>query len=69
MDGDALRENTASLNWDRYFIKDYIKSNTANGRDSIAKSVDEAMELVALLETYRGEVASRKTSPIVCHYR
>lgn len=52
---ETLQENIAKLNWDRYFVKDYVKSNTS-GPGSIANSVDEAIAIVNLIETYRGEV-------------
>lgn len=38
-----------------YFVKDYVKSLTTT-RGSVAESVDEIPEVVALIEKYRGQV-------------
>jgi ATP-grasp domain, R2K clade family 3 len=45
----------AEKGWSAYFVKDYVKSLTTS-RGSVAKSVDEIAEIVALIEQYRGQV-------------
>lgn len=52
---DELEKNLLSLSWDSYFIKDFVKSNTTE-RGSIARSPAEAIEIVKLIEQYRGEI-------------
>jgi len=50
-----LKDKIQALAWDAYFVKDFVKSNsTAKG--SIALSADEAIEIIELIETYRGEI-------------
>lgn len=41
--------------WPGYFVKDYVKSLTTS-RGSIARTVDEIPEIVALVEKYRGQI-------------
>jgi hypothetical protein len=50
-----LKDNISSLGWESYFIKDFVKSNYTD-RGSIASSPDEAIEIVKLIEKYRGEI-------------
>lgn len=50
-----LTKLATDLGWDRYFVKDYVKSNY-NERGSIAKSPDEIPEIVALIKEHRGEI-------------
>ena len=50
-----LLSNVASLKWDRYFVKDFVKSNS-NERGSIASSSEEVLEIVELIRTYRGDI-------------
>ena len=45
----------ADHQWPAFFIKDYVKSLTTN-RGSIANSVGEIAEIVALIEKYRGQI-------------
>lgn len=45
----------ANLGWQAYFVKDYVKSLTTS-RGSVAKTVEEIEEIVALIEKYRGQV-------------
>jgi hypothetical protein len=52
---EKLRENIASLKWDAYFIKDFVKSNTTE-KGSIASSPSEAIDIVQLIQKYRGEI-------------
>ncbi len=52
---EHLAENIASLGWDAYFIKDLVKSNYTE-RGSIAHSPAEAVEIVGLIEQFRGEI-------------
>ena len=44
-----------SLGWSAYFVKDYVKSLTTS-RGSIAKDAAEVIEIVALIEKFRGQV-------------
>lgn len=41
--------------WQAYFVKDYVKSLTTS-RGSVAKTVEEVEEIVALIEKYRGQI-------------
>lgn len=43
------------LGWDGYFVKDFVKSNTAD-KGSIATSPEEACAIVEQIATYRGEI-------------
>jgi hypothetical protein len=52
---ENLKTNIESINWDQYFIKDYVKSNSTE-RGSIANSPDEAIEIVKLICMFRGEI-------------
>lgn len=45
----------ASLNWPKYFVKDYVKSLTT-ARGSIAESPAQVAEVVDLIEKYRGKI-------------
>jgi hypothetical protein len=44
-----------SLGWQKYFVKDYVKSLTT-ARGSVAESIEEVYEVVTLLRQYRGQV-------------
>ncbi len=44
-----------SLGWPAYFVKDYVKSLTTS-RGSIAKQVSEVIEIVKLIEKFRGQI-------------
>lgn len=50
-----LERNVAALGWDRYFVKDFVKSNTAT-MGSIANSPAEVAKIVEQIATYRGEI-------------
>jgi len=52
---DSLVENVSALGWDRYFVKDFVKSNS-NERGSVANSPEEVAEIVKLIEKYRGAI-------------
>ena len=54
-DDHHLAEHIASLGWDSYFVKDYVKSNST-ARGSIASSPTEAIEIVQLIKKYRGDI-------------
>jgi len=43
------------LGWDRFFVKDFVKSNTGN-KGSIAESPTEILEIVNQLKFYRGDI-------------
>lgn len=50
-----IESNIRSLGWKGYFIKDYVKSNSTEV-GSIAKSPEEALNIIKLIETYRGGI-------------
>ena len=50
-----LEKNVTSLGWDKYFIKDYVKSNS-DKRGSFASTPAEVTEVVNLIELYRGSI-------------
>ncbi|OVE80911.1 hypothetical protein BVY04_04625 [bacterium M21] len=50
-----LRSCIETLGWDDYFVKDFVKSNSTE-RGSIASSAAEVLEIIELIEQYRGEV-------------
>lgn len=50
---DDFSSALAATNWSAYFVKDFVKSLTTS-RGSVAKSVQEAREIVGLIEHYRG---------------
>jgi hypothetical protein len=50
-----LRRALSALDWPAFFIKDYVKSLTTQ-RGSVATTLDEAAEIVQLIERYRGRI-------------
>lgn len=50
---ENLKESILGVAWDKFFVKDSVKSLTAK-RGSIANSHDEILENVDLIEKYRG---------------
>ncbi|BCG26138.1 hypothetical protein TUM18999_43290 [Pseudomonas tohonis] len=58
----------ANAGWSACFVKDYVKSLTTQ-RGSIARSADEVVEILALIERYRGEleggVCLREFEPLI----
>lgn len=52
---NELKAAIDELFWERYFIKDYVKSNYGD-RGSIASSAEECLEIVELIEKHRGEL-------------
>jgi ATP-grasp domain, R2K clade family 3 len=56
LDRDAdFSSALAGQGWSAYFVKDYVKSLTTS-RGSVAQTVDEIAEIVALIEKFRGQV-------------
>lgn len=53
--GSNYLEQISSLNWEAYFIKDFVKSNT-DTQGSIANTPEHAVEIIGLIEQYRGEL-------------
>lgn len=53
-DSDYLAQ-LQQLGWDAYFIKDFVKSNT-DTQGSIAKSPQEAIEIIAKIKLFRGDI-------------
>lgn len=45
----------AGQEWSAYFIKDYVKSLTTV-RGSVAKTIEEIPEVIALIEKFRGQI-------------
>lgn len=54
-DNDTLLANLESLDWGKFFVKDYVKSNSTE-RGSVASSPKEVLDIVELLKLYRGEI-------------
>ncbi|NJM75840.1 MAG: ATP-grasp domain-containing protein [Acaryochloridaceae cyanobacterium RU_4_10] len=52
---ETLETKIQALGWERYFVKDFVKSNTAGG-GSIANSPSEVRHIVDQIATYRGEI-------------
>lgn len=52
---EDLLANLPQLDWNAYFVKDYVKSLTTE-RGSIAKNKDEIFEILNLIEKYRGSL-------------
>ncbi len=65
---DHLAANVKALGWDNYFVKDFVKSNTAD-QGSIAQSVTKVLEIVEQIATYRGEIEGGVAIRRVEHYR
>ncbi|KAI9133745.1 ATP-grasp domain-containing protein [Acaryochloris sp. CCMEE 5410] len=53
--GSNYLEQISNLNWDAYFIKDFVKSNT-DAQGSIAYTPEQAVNIIHLIEQYRGEL-------------
>ncbi len=52
---ESLRINIEKLGWDAYFVKDFVKSNSTE-KGSIASSSGEVLEIIELIQQYRGEI-------------
>lgn len=52
---ENLIRNAKLLNWPKYFVKDYVKSNSTE-RGSIANAAEEIADILELIETYRGSI-------------
>jgi hypothetical protein len=52
---DNFSSIVADLDWQKYFVKDYVKSLTTS-RGSVANTPSEISEVVAAIEKYRGQV-------------
>ncbi|WP_299490125.1 hypothetical protein [Acaryochloris sp. IP29b_bin.137] len=53
--GSNYLEQISTLNWDAYFIKDFVKSNT-DAQGSIAHTPEQAVNIINRIEQYRGEL-------------
>jgi hypothetical protein len=53
--GDDYAAELSPLGWRAFFVKDYVKSLTTL-RGSVAKTIDEIPEIIALIEKYRGQI-------------
>ncbi|NEO57804.1 MAG: ATP-grasp domain-containing protein [Okeania sp. SIO3B5] len=54
-DDDKLEANIASLYWEAFFVKDYVKSNSTEV-GSLATTVAEAINIVELIKKFRGGI-------------
>lgn len=45
----------ADVNWQAYFIKDYVKSLTTS-RGSVARNIDDITEVIRQIEKYKGNI-------------
>ena len=63
-----LKSELDRLEWDGYFVKDFVKSNTAQG-GSIANSPSEACAAIEQIATYRGEIEGGIAIRRVEHYK
>lgn len=52
---EELEAKVEELGWDRYFVKDFVKSNTAK-LGSVANSPSEVRSIIEQIATYRGEI-------------
>lgn len=52
---EQLEANISGLDWPSFFVKDFVKSNTAE-MGSVAHSPQEAIKIVQQLEQYRGDI-------------
>jgi ATP-grasp domain, R2K clade family 3 len=52
---EDLELKLAELGWEHYFVKDFVKSNTAK-LGSVAKSPSEVRKIIEQISTYRGEI-------------
>ena len=52
---ETLETKVGTLGWNRFFVKDFVKSNTAE-KGSIAHSPSEVCDIVQQLTAYRGEI-------------
>lgn len=52
---EDIRSHLEKLGWREYFVKDFVKSNTAE-KGSIARSVPEVLDIVEQISMYRGEI-------------
>ena len=50
---NELKNNIEKLSINKYFVKDYVKSNS-DEKGSIANTVEEAIDIVKRIEMYRG---------------
>lgn len=53
--GANFAEILAEQDWQAFFVKDYVKSLTTS-RGSVARTVEEVTEIVALIEKFRGQI-------------
>jgi hypothetical protein len=53
--GSDIVNEAAGLGWEKYFVKDYVKSNY-NERGSIANSPSEVKEILSLIQEHRGAI-------------
>ncbi len=52
---EELEIKLEDLGWERYFVKDFVKSNTAE-LGSVANSPSEVRNIIEQIATYRGEI-------------
>lgn len=55
MTASSIVSAASDLGWSKYFVKDYVKSNTGD-KGSIAQSPTEIPDILEQLTLYRGEI-------------
>jgi len=65
--GEDTVKIATNLGWDSFFVKDFVKSNTAS-KGSIAQSPAEILEIIEQLEEYRGQLEGGIALRKVEHY-
>lgn len=53
--GANIEEALSTVNWDGYFVKDFVKSLTTL-RGSVAHNSAEVIEILGMIERFRGEI-------------
>jgi hypothetical protein len=65
---EEIESKVEELGWGRYFVKDFVKSNTAD-LGSVANSPSEVRNIIEQIATYRGEIEGGIAIRRFEHYR
>jgi hypothetical protein len=65
---EEIEIKVEALGWGRYFVKDFVKSNTAE-LGSVANSPSEVRNIIEQIATYRGEIEGGIAIRRFEHYR
>lgn len=65
---EEIETKVEALGWGRYFVKDFVKSNTA-ALGSVANSPSEVRNIIEQIATYRGEIEGGIAIRRFEHYR